>query len=628
VRANSVGFLMKKNFSHCVIAAAFFVSSSSLTFGQQVDQEVVVTATRVPQKLSDSISDITVIDRAIIDSSSFTTVTELLGSQPGIQAVTNGAYGSKNVFIRGSEARMTSVYIDGVRIDSQEGFDRLGGGMPWDLVSLDSIERIEILRGPASSLYGSDAMGGVIQIFTRQSKIGERTYASAGYGTYGTSRESAGFSSKKDKLDYSFNISQENSSGRNTYPSLAHVPGKESSHSLSGNARVGLQINDSQRLEGSLIHSEVNLKSVDPSFYYCLVDCIIKTKLNVSAIRWISNWTPDYQTKLSFSEARHSLIADQTLPEQYKTTSDTVLFENNLKLTHGLLTLGFENRYDKFNQPVTYSSTYYPSFSGNRNQAALMGGYGYRYKEHSVQLNVRNDQTEFYGSKTSPGISYGVQVSSNLKATFSAATGFRAPSLEQLYSTYGSTSLKPETNKNKDLGIIYSETDTSLKAVIYRNEFRNLISTNTLYMYYNVNVATLKGLSLSGSSKVLGYQLRGSYDLLNAKDGSDKALNLRAQHQATLGVDKSVGEWKLGGEWMGVGHRYYNAANSVPLSGYSLLNAITSYQINSEYKAIFRLNNLADKKYHQIAGYDASSNLGYYSPPGRNLFVSLNWQPK
>jgi vitamin B12 transporter len=78
-----------------------------------------------------------------------------------------------------------------------------------------------------------------------------------------------------------------------------------------------------------------------------------------------------------------------------------------------------------------------------------------------------------------------------------------------------------------------------------------------------------------------------------------------------------------------VGHRYYDAANSVPLSGYSLLNAITSYQINSEYKAIFRLNNLADKKYHQIAGYDASGNLsGYYSPPGRNLFVSLNWQPK
>jgi vitamin B12 transporter len=258
-----------------------------------------------------------------------------------------------------------------------------------------------------------------------------------------------------------------------------------------------------------------------------------------------------------------------------------------------------------------------------------MAGYAYKYKAHSVQLNVRNDQVGLYGSKTSPGINYGMQVSSNIKANFSAATGFRAPTLEQLYSTYGSTSLKPETNRNKELGIIYIERDTSLKAVLYRNEFRNLISTNSSFYYYNVNVATVKGLTLSGSSKVWGYQLRGSYDLLNAKDGSDKALNLRAQHQATLGVDKSIGEWKLGGEWIGVGHRYYDAANSVPLSGYSLLNAITSYQINSEYKAIFRLNNLADKKYHQIAGFDASGNLsGYYSPPGRNLFVSLNWQPK
>jgi len=624
VRANSVGFLMKKTFSHCVIAAAFFVSSSSLTFGQLVDQEVVVTATRVPQKLSDSISDITVIDRAFIDSSSFTTVTELLGSQPGIQAVTHGPYGSTNVRIRGSESRMTSVYIDGVRIDSQDGvFDRLGGGMPWDLVSLDSIERIEILKGPASSIYGSDAMGGVIQIFTRQSKIGERTYASVGYGTYGTSRESVGFSSKKDKFDYSINISQENSSGRNTYPSVVHLPGKESSHSLSGNARLGLQIDNNQSLESTLIHNEVNLKSVDPSFSYCTFDCNVKTKLNVSAIKWTSNWTTDYQTKLSYSEAIYSLIDDY---EQFKTTSDTVLFENNLKLPEGFLTFGLENRAHKFTQPY---AAYNSSFSGSRNQSALMAGYAYKYKAHSVQLNVRNDQVGLYGSKTSPGINYGMQVSSNIKANFSAATGFRAPTLEQLYSTYGSTSLKPETNRNKELGIIYRERDTSLKAVLYRNEFRNLISTNSSFYYYNVNVATVKGLTLSGSGKVWGYQLRGSYDLLNAKDGSDKALNLRAQHQATLGVDKSIGEWKLGGEWMGVGHRYYNASNSVPLSGYGLLNAITSFQINSEYKAIFRLNNLADKKYHQIAGYDASGNLsGYYSPPGRNLFVSLNWQPK
>ena len=625
MRANSVGFLMKKTFSHCVISAAFFVSSSSLTFGQQVDQEVVVTATRVPQKLSDSISDITVIDRAFIDSSSFTTVTELLGSQPGIQAVTNGAYGSKNIFIRGSEARMTSVYIDGVRIDSQDGVDRLGGGMPWDLVSLDSIERIEILRGPASAIYGSDAMGGVVQIFTRQSKNGERTYASAGYGTYGTSRESLGFSSKKEKFDYSFNLSQENSSGRNTYPSVVHFPGKESSHSLSGNSRVGIQIDDGQRLEGNLIHNEVNLKSVDPSFYYCSADCNIKTKLNVSAIKWTSNWSSDYQTKLSYSEAINSLIADY---EQFKTTSDTLLFENNLKLTDSLLTFGLESRSDKFNQPVTYSSSSYPTFSGSRNQSALMAGYGYKYKKQSFQLNIRHDQVGLYGSKTSPGINYGVQISSNTKAILSASTGFRAPSLEQLYSTYGSTALKPETNRSKDIGIIYLEKDASFRAILYRNEFRNLISTSSSFNYYNVNVATAKGLTLAGSSKFWDYQMRGSYDLLNAKDGSDKALNLRAHHQATFGVDRNIGEWKLGGEWTGVGRRYFDAANSLPLSGYSLINAITSYQINNEYKAIFRLNNLADKKYQQIVGYDASYNPGYYSPPGRNLFVSLNWQPK
>jgi len=172
----------------------FCIFTNSATLAQQVDQEVVVTATRSPQKLSDTIADITVISREAIEASSYTSVTELLATQPGIQTVT---FGANSVFIRGAEARMTSVYVDGVRVDSQDGILRLGGGMPWELMPLDAVERIEILKGPASAVYGSDPMGGVIQIFTRQSKMSERAYASATYGTYASSKFSTGMSGKR-----------------------------------------------------------------------------------------------------------------------------------------------------------------------------------------------------------------------------------------------------------------------------------------------------------------------------------------------------------------------------------------------------------------------------------------------
>ena len=612
MRANSVGFLMKKFLFRWLCLPVFCLISNSVLLAQQVDQEVVVTATRSAQKLSDTIADITVISRQAIEASSHTSITELLATQPGIQTVT---YGANSVFIRGAEARMTSVYIDGVRADSQDGNLRLGGGMPWELMPLEAIERIEILKGPASAVYGSDPMGGVIQIFTRQSKMGEREYASVSYGTNASSKFSTGISGKKDQVDYSFNFTQENSAGFNTYTSVSHTPGKEPSHSVGLNARLGMQITDSLRIEMSVLQNKLSSKFVDAYNSNGYVDYNSEARLSSSAVRWLSDWTADYQTKLSLTHSEHEVT--DTQPNHYKTTTEGALFENVYKLSEGVLTGAMESKSDKLSQPV---SAYGTPFSGSRNQYAWSAGYGTKIGDHSYQLNTRHDQDDLFGSKNTSAIAYGLKFSQQLKATASISTGFRSPTLDQIYSNLGSLALKPETSQNKDIGLQYRTEDSYFRAVIYRNEFKNLISSMPVtFVYYNVNVATLKGLTLSGNQRIGSYQFRGSYDLLNAKDGENRALNLRAQHAAILGVDKSMHEWKFGAEWIGVGHRFDNAANTTPLAAYALVNAVTSYQINSDYKAVFRLNNLADIKYQQIAGY---------ATPGRNIFIGLNWQPK
>ena len=612
VRANSVGFLVKKTIFTCFCLPVFCLTTIPELLAQQADQEIVITATRSAQKLSDTISDITVISRQAIEASSHTSVTELLATQPGIQTVTHGA---NSVFIRGAEARMTSVYIDGVRADSQDGNLRLGGGMPWELMPLDAIERIEILKGPASAVYGSDPMGGVIQIFTRQSNMGKRVFVSASYGTYSTSKFSTGMSGKKDSVDYSLNVSQENSAGFNTYPGVIHTPGKEPSHNVGLNARLGMQMSDLQRLEMIVIQNKLTSKFVDVYNSNGYVDYNSSARLSSSAVRWLSDWSADYQTKISFAQSEHEVTDNQ--PNRYKTITESTLFENIYKFSEGVLTGAIESKSDKLNQPV---SAYGTAFSGGRNQYAWSVGFGNTSGDHSYQLNMRHDQDALFGSKNTSAIAYGLKLSQKLKATASISSGFRSPTLDQIYSSLGSLTLKPETSKNQDIGLQYSTQDSYFKAVIYRNEFKNLISSMPVtFVYYNVNMATLKGLTFSGNQKIGSFQFRGSYDLLNAKDGENRALNLRAQHSATFGVDKNMNAWKFGAEWIGIGHRFDNAANTKPLAAYALVNAVTSYQINSDYKAFLRFNNLADKKYQQISGY---------ATPGRNLFIGLNWQPK
>ena len=160
-----------------------------------------VTASRVEQPVTDVVADVSVIDRSEIELLGAGTITDLLTRLPGVQTIT-GADAAR-VYIRGADSRMTALYIDGVRVDTQDGAIRLGGGAPWELLSLSQVERVEVLRGPASAVYGSNAMGGVVQIFTRRGEAGIQPYASFGVSSTTTRKLSSGFSGSGQGWDYS-----------------------------------------------------------------------------------------------------------------------------------------------------------------------------------------------------------------------------------------------------------------------------------------------------------------------------------------------------------------------------------------------------------------------------------------
>ena len=220
-------------------------------------RETVVTATRTEQPLSDLVADVSVVDRETIENSGATGVVDVLARLPGVQIVRNGGVGnSANVFLRGAEGRFTAVYIDGVRVDSQST-----GGAVWEQIPLSQIDRIEVLRGPAAAVYGSDAIGGVVQLFTRK---GEGAFAPAvgvGFGTHNTRKIEAGVSGSAGvggAFDYALGVTRAQSDGYDIRSSAGHNTDKDGYSATSGNARLGFKVNAQHRIDATLLGQTMN----------------------------------------------------------------------------------------------------------------------------------------------------------------------------------------------------------------------------------------------------------------------------------------------------------------------------------------------------------------------------------
>lgn len=599
-----------------VAAAAFPVQAQTQPVPSL--KETIVTATRVEQPITDVVADVSIIDRAEIERLSASSVPQLLSRLPGLQTVTNGDV--SRVYIRGADSRMTALYVDGVRVDSQDGTSLLGGGVPWALVPVSQIERIEVLRGPASAVYGSDAMGGVVQIFTRRGQGALTPYVNVGAGSLNTQKTSAGLSGSHDGWDYALGVGYESTDGHDTRPDVTHTPDREGNALRTASLRFGYQLTVAHRVEYTTVDSQTDSRYVP---WNGGTDYQAKGSLNTSALKWNGRWTDAYSTSLSLT--RSVIAKKDDAPNDYRTTLQGVLFENRLKLAGGTLTAVLEEKRDDFDAKPT---TWDPAFSGGRRQNALALGYGVMRGAHSIQLNVRQDRDSLFGSHQTGAVAYGYGFAPNWRATVSTGTAFRAPTLEQIYGPYGSAQLSPETNQSHEIGVSYASMGQAFKAVVYRNEITNMISSSQtlstcsagFFCYYNVGQATIQGLTLSGQQRIDRYALRASLDVLDPRDAiTGKDLSLRARHVASFGVDRELGQGHLGVDVQAVGGRFDNAANTTRLPGYVLLALHADHPLTRDWRLVARVDNATDAKYQQVANF---------ATPGRTFFVGLQWRPQ
>lgn len=590
--------------------------------------DVVVTATRTPLPRESIIADVTVIEHEEIDRAGQSNLVELLQLQPGVEISTNGGAGkTANIFLRGSNASHTLILIDGLRIQSATA-----GTTTLENLPLAQIERIEILRGPATSLYGQDAIGGVIQIFTKKGSTGLHAYASIGYGTYDTKKGTAGVNGKVGNTRFALNLSAEDTEGFSALDTnKSNINDKDGYRNVAFNGHITQELAKGHQLGLQFFNSDGDTE-FDNRFNTTSYSSNAEIKQQAFSVFTRNQLTSFWQShfKIGFSKDKLKSYDERGAPiaSQFNTKQTQYNWQNDFTLPVGILTL----MYDRLEEEVTSNTDYNET---KRNNNAYVASYLANIGAHSLHVSYRDDHNSSFGNEHTGGVGYGYSINDFWRTTVSYGKAFKAPTFNDLYfpDSFGfvtsNPNLVPEKSDNLEASLRYEESNTQASITIYENKVRNLIALDAVYIPFNANKATLKGMTLAASHQINQWQFSASADIQSPRD--DETGNLlvrRSNRSAKLNVAYQWQDWRIGAESISSSKRYNDTANKQALAGYTLFNLTSEYRINPKWKLQARLNNIFDKNYALAFDGNPSTTGFVYNTPGSNLFVNLKWESK
>ncbi|MBK5913231.1 TonB-dependent receptor domain-containing protein [Rhodocyclus purpureus] len=616
------------------VAAATLFSSKV----QAADSDaVVVTATRQATRSNELLSDVSVITREQIEQAGQTTIEQLLAQQPGIEySATGGPGQGSGIYIRGANSNHTLLLIDGQRIGSATLGSINFSGLP-----LAQIERIEILRGPASSLYGADAIGGVIQVFTKRGDGPAHFNASTGYGSYGTSDSNVGVSGGNDVVSYSLQGGYYDTHGFNSITNSTNTsynPDRDgfTRRSVSG----GLAVRPAQGHEIGLNFLSSNGKNGYDSYSFtpkvpASRDWRAETDVSSFSLysrnRLVTDWTSTLRVGRSLDDTTNR--SDGRVFSFFRTEQDQISWQNDVRLPVGKALLAAEY----LKQQIAGSSgflTSTPYTQQERSIKSLLAGWSGSLGNHRLQANLRRDDNSQFGGKTTGNAAWGYQLTTDWRGHVSYGTAFKAPTFNDLYyppdtSGRGNPELKPESARNAETGLVWERAGQRLSATYFKNKVTDLIDWapsdpadpwGKPWLPMNVHKATLSGTSLAYSGSIGGFSGGVVIDLQRARDDeTGKRLIRRADEQLKAHLAWTSGTLKLGGEWQLAGERYEDAANTKKLGGYGLVNLFAERRLDREWTLFARANNVFDKNYELARDYATA---------GASLFVGVRYQQK
>ena len=595
-------------------AFAFFVLlSSASTVNAQADSRgdaVVVTATRTPTRADELTSDVTVIDREQLDRAG-ATLREVMRTVPGVEMSQAGGEGSvMSLFIRGANSDHVLVLVDGVRLGSASL-----GTTAFENLPLSQIERIEVLRGPASSLYGSGAIGGVVQIFTRSGRGNPGFNFSAGYGSYDTYRLSAGVGREKDGLRYAIQAGGTYTSGINALRNASNTsfnPDADGYRNANVTGQLARDLGPGREVGLRLLYSEgrTQFDSIP-----AVNDFRTYSNLNAFSLYGRTRIGERISSQLTVgtSSDDSTSYVSATSQSSIRTVQDQLTWQNDVTLPVGRLLASLETVQQRLSGTTSFAVTH-------RDIDSLVLGYQAALGRHHLQLSGRDDRYDQFGNKNSHYAGYGFDLAPAIRLTAGTGTAFKAPSFNQLYfPAFGNPNLLPETARSDEIGLRYSGRAVQVNVVHFRNRIANLIvNAGAPLRPLNVGQASITGTTLSATSRILDTDISAS---VSDQDPRDQATGLllprRAERFGNLSAARALFGGKAGVEVYATEARYEDTANLRRMGGYALLNAFFEKPIQRNWSAYLRLDNLGDRVYETVRDFNV---------PGRSVFIGVRYQ--
>ncbi len=608
--------------------AVLWVGAAATVYAANTEHQeksVIVTATRTAQTADATLASVTVITRKDIERQQVRSMQDLLRGVPGVNIVNQGGPGKATfVQMRGTESDHVLVMIDNIKVGSATS-----GTTAFENIPIEQIDRIEIVRGPRSSLYGSEAIGGVIHIFTRKGDgSGFKQHFGFGGGSFGTLEGSTGLSYGGKQGWFNMSASGIGTQGFNacTGSSTAGCfidepqPDRDGYRNVAGSARAGYRFKNGLEIDGSFMQS-AGKSQFDGSFSN-------KTVLMQQVLGGTARYSPVDFWRINLIGGRSREDSDNFLGavgstifrDRFNTIRDTISVLNDFTITpNNLLTIGMD--YQKDHVRSTEAFTVH-----SRTNWGVFAQHQVTVAKHDFQLSLRHDDNQQFGSRVTGGAGWSYPLTENVRLLFNFGSAFKAPTFNELYFPgFSNPNLRPEDSRSFEFGTRGKTEWGNWSLNVYETRIDHLIAfdANT-FMPVNVDKARIHGFEGILSTQLKGWQFNGNLTLLDPENRSSdlnrgNILPRRAEQSFRVDADRQFGQhYRLGAMLLVEGERFDDLTNTRKLDSYVKFDLRAEYILNKHWRLQGRIENLFNERYETAA---------FYNQPGRNFFAMVRYQP-
>ena len=616
LRWAKVGDLMlNKTTLGVAISAAL---SFSVSGAEQSIEKITVTANKFEQSINDVLASVNVIERAEIEASNVRDLPTLLSTRVGFQVNPNGGFGQNTgVSLRGTGSGDTLILIDGVRTGSATLGQKALNNVP-----LNSIERIEIIKGSRAAVYGSDALAGVINIITRES---DNLSLSATFGSDSYQNYQVAGSVKSDDITTAFNAGFEKT---DNFDVLQGVAPDEDGYE---NKNLGFKVNYTDAHYGDFkLLGQYSEGYADYDSSFSPADSTIERddfknyQLSAGWSKNYTNQTHSIDLALSTDDSDNTYVDFSVGPttSTFITKRTQIDYNGQYLLSNELNISGGINWY---NDDVSHSSQ--PFVEDSRDVLAVFVGAYYDADKVLANLTVRQDDDEQFGDETTYTAAAGYHLSEDATFRISQSTGFKAPTFNDLYyPLYGNPDLQPEKSVNRELGLSVDFDIAQVDIAIFRNDIEDKIDYDANFALANIDEARYEGVEFSLSQQFFGFDSNLNFAYLSAED-EETGAELR-------NVAKRTFNWELAKQFgafdasLDMQYRSDRQGAVTRLGSYTLWNLAGNYQVNEHIEVSLRVENLFDKEYNAVDSNTdfTTGEVYYYNTPERRFFAGASYQ--